>query len=69
MKTELLSPDLSTEVLKERLLELKNALAQKEKVQKNLPEGHLRIDQCHGSGKIQFFAHFIGKIRHRQGVA
>ncbi len=55
MKTELLNPDIITEKLKIRLLELKEALVQKEKSQKNLPEGHLRIDQCHGSKKIQFF--------------
>ena len=55
MKKELLGPDQITEKLKIRLLELKKALIQKEKAQKNLPQGHLRIDQSHGGKKIQYY--------------
>ena len=57
MEKELLSPDTLTEVLKTRRLELINLLELKLKAQKNLPKGHLRIEQKKGGRAPQYY-HF-----------
>ena len=57
MKTELLPPDTLTQQLKTRRLELLNLLNLKMKSQKNLPQGHLRIEQKKGARAPQFY-HF-----------
>lgn len=54
---ELLPPDTLTQQLKARRLELLNLLNLKLKAQKNLPEGHLRIEQKKGTRPPQFY-HF-----------
>lgn len=56
-QTELLPPDTLTQQLKTRRLELLNLLNLKLKAQKNLPEGHLRIEQKKGRRPAQFY-HF-----------
>ena len=55
MKTELLSPDTLTQQLIARRLELENLLNLKLKSQKNLPQGHLRIEQKKGVRAPQFY--------------
>ena len=57
MKSELLPPDTLTQELKNRRLELLNLLNLKTKAQKNLPQGHLRIEQKKGLRAPQFY-HF-----------
>ena len=57
MKTELLPPDTLTQQLKTRRHELLNLLNLKMKSQKNLPQGHLRIEQKKGARAPQFY-HF-----------
>ena len=57
MKSELLSPDTLTQELKNRRLELLNLLNLKTKAQKNLPQGHLRIEQKKGLRAPHFY-HF-----------
>ena len=57
MKQELLPPDTLTQQLKDRRLELANLLNLKLKSQKNLPQGHLRIEQKNGARSPQFY-HF-----------
>ena len=57
MKTELLPPDTLTAHLKSRRIELLNLLNLKLKTQKNLPQGHLRIEQKKGVRAPQFY-HF-----------
>lgn len=57
MNYELLPPDTLTEHLKDRRLELLNLLNLKLKAQKNLPQGHLRIEQKKGARAPQFY-HF-----------
>ena len=57
MKTELLTPDTLTQQLKTRRHELLNLLNLKMKSQKNLPQGHLRIEQKKGARAPQFY-HF-----------
>lgn len=57
MKTELLPPDTLTQHLKTRRIELLNLLNIKLKAQKNLPQGHLRIEQKKGARGPQFY-HF-----------
>ena len=57
MEKELLSPDTLTEVLKTRRLELITLLELKLKAQKNLPKGHLRIEQKKGGRAPQYY-HF-----------
>ena len=57
MKQELLPPDTLTDHLRTRQIELLNALNSKLKAQKNLPQGHLRIEQKRGVRAPQFY-HF-----------
>ena len=57
IQTELLPPDNLTHQLKSRRLELVNLLNLKLKAQKNLPQGHLRIEQKKGARAPQFY-HF-----------
>ena len=57
MKQELLPPDTLTQHLRTRQIELLNALNSKLKAQKNLPQGHLRIEQKRGERAPQFY-HF-----------
>ena len=57
MKEELLAPDTFTEKLKARRLELLNLLEIKLKAQKNLPQGHLRIEQKKDGRAPQYY-HF-----------
>jgi len=55
MKKELLPPDTLTPCLKNYRLELLNILKLKEKAQKNLPQGHLRIEQKNCGHRVQFY--------------
>ena len=57
MNYELLPPDTLTEHLKDHRLELLNLLNLKMKSQKNLPQGHLRIEQKKGARAPQYY-HF-----------
>lgn len=57
MNQEILPPDELTQHLRVRKLELLNALNLKIKAQKNLPQGHLRIEQKKGTRSPQFY-HF-----------
>ena len=56
-QSELLPPDTLTQQLITRRIELVNLLNLKLKAQKNLPEGHLRIEQKKGRRPAQFY-HF-----------
>ena len=56
-QSELLPPDTFTQQLITRRIELVNLLNLKLKAQKNLPEGHLRIEQKKGRRPAQFY-HF-----------
>lgn len=57
MNYELLPPDTLTQHLKDHRLALLNLLNLKIKTQKNLPQGHLRIEQKKGARAPQFY-HF-----------
>lgn len=53
MKTEIISKQKITSVIKARIFELSNLLALKEKALKNAPSGNLRISRSNGS--VQYY--------------